>query len=142
MSKSSTNKSEYMPNPILLNAEQQEEFNKYRAKYADKSNKYILREMMRVKSQVPQEMVQKHIKNLNLMSQMEGFDPEKIQPRVDMVKRLLSINMPSQNTIQSEEPIAESQFFFGGALLLWFLALAAIWRRPYYRRPYGRYPIY
>ncbi|MCT4593237.1 MAG: hypothetical protein N4A57_03045 [Anaeromicrobium sp.] len=142
MNRASNFKFEYIPNPVLLNDEQQEEFDKFKAQYADKPNKYILREMMRVKAQVPQEMVEKHIKNLDLICEMEGFDKERIQPRVDMVKSLLRINMPSQNTIQSAEPIVDSQIFFGGALLLWFLALAAIWRYPYYRTPYYRSPYY
>ena len=114
-------------NKTLLNAEQIKELEGYQKKYANKSDQFILREIHRIKPTVPANIVNQHVKNLDHLYQMEGFVDQEQKKRISTVKKILST--PSRNP-QSN---AEAQFFCcGGGLLLWFLVLAAIWRRPYY----------
>lgn len=128
----------YAFNKGILSEEQMKEIDIYMEKYANVPERYIMREIMRVKAEVTPDILNQHVKNLDHLSQMEGFVTEDAKKRIDMVKRILVNSPASSRKIHQSNP--ESQFFFGGAsLLLWFLALTAIWRRPYYGYPGGGY---
>lgn len=133
MTQSYENDFAYVINKGILSQEQMKKIDKYAQEYQDKSEEYILNEIMKVKSQVSPSIINQHIKNLDHLSQMEGFVTEDMKYRISRVKNVL------ETPLKNPQTNPESQFFGGGALLLWFLVLAAIWRRPYYyRRPYRR----
>ncbi len=113
-------------NKTILNESQIKELEGYEKQYANKSDQFILREIYRIKPTVSANVINQHIKNLDHLYQMEGFVNQEQKKRIMAVKKILS--RPSQRA-QSN---VEGQFFVGSALLLWFLVLAAIWRRPYY----------
>lgn len=107
------------------------EFDKFMKEYGNKSDKYLFREMMRVKAEVSTEVLQKHLKNLDALSKMEGFVTDEHRRRIEMVKDVLTRETPAPRQKTESKGVAETQFFVGSSLLLWFLALAAIWRRPW-----------
>ncbi len=114
-------------NKTFLNEEQIKELEGYSKKYANKSDQFLLREIQRIKPTVPQNVINQHINNLDHLYHMDGFINRAQKQRIDMIKKILS--SPSGRG----KPDAEGQFFCcGSGLLLWFLVLAAIWRRPYY----------
>ncbi|MFZ5967441.1 MAG: hypothetical protein ACOYVK_09755 [Bacillota bacterium] len=126
----------YSFNKAVLSEDQMKEIDTYMQAYANVPDQYILRDIMRVKSQVTPDILNQHIKNLDHLSQMEGFVTEDTKERIDRVKRILTRTSGRSSKIQQSNP--ESQIFFGGAgLLLWFLLLTAIWRTPYYGYPWG-----
>jgi hypothetical protein len=68
------------------------------------------------------------VKNLDALSKMEGFVTDTHRQRIDMVKSILTAE--TRVSRPSQQSGVETQIFFGSSLLLWFLILAAIWRRP------------
>ncbi|MDF2545485.1 MAG: hypothetical protein K0R93_383 [Anaerosolibacter sp.] len=124
------NQNAYTLDLVMLPNDKLEEYNKFLEQYGNVPDKYILREMYRVKGTVSQEVLSQHIKNLDALSTMEGFVTDDHKQRIEMVKNILTaetrISRPSQ---QAE---VETQFWGGSSLLLWFLTLAAIWRRPFF----------
>lgn len=121
----------YIVNKAMLPKEQMKQIEKYSQEYLNKSDEYLMNEIMRVKAQVSPTIINKHINNLDHLSKMEGFITEDMKHRINRVKKILET--PSKNP----QTDVESQFFRGGGLLLWFLILAIIWKKPY-RRPYRR----
>lgn len=123
---------------VMLPNDKMNEFNKFMTEYGNKSDRYLLNEIARVKTEVSQELLAQHLNNLDTMAKMQGLVTDYHKRRIDMVKRAISTpTQSSQNTNRQAAPGA--QFFWAGSsLLLWFLILAAIWRRPYYR-PYPYY---
>lgn len=120
-------------NKTILDETQMKEIEGYTKEYGDKSEQYLAREIMKIKASVPSNVIDQHIKNLDHLSQMEGFITIEMKQRIDMLKRIL--NNPSGRS-QSN---VEGQFFGGSGLLLWFLLLTSIWRKPYYWNPRYRY---
>ncbi|AOT71596.1 hypothetical protein [Geosporobacter ferrireducens] len=124
----------YLLNPITMEQTHSEKFQEYMKQYEGASERQIMSEIMRVRGEVSKEVVDKHIKNLELMGQMEGFSNAEVRERIAMVKNMLIVNAPaaSSRTVETTQ-------FGGSSLLLWFLLLSAIWRRPFFRRPgFGR----
>ncbi|MFT9497485.1 hypothetical protein [Anaerosolibacter sp.] len=124
------NQNAYTLDLVMLPNDKLGEYNKFLEQYGNVPDKYILREMYRVKGEVSQEVLSQHIKNLDALSNMEGFVTDDHKQKIEMVKNILTaetrISRPSQ---QAE---VETQFWGGSSLLLWFLTLAAIWRRPFF----------
>ncbi|SET80041.1 hypothetical protein SAMN05660297_03548 [Natronincola peptidivorans] len=112
---------------IMVPSEHIGKFNDFMAQYGDRSDYEIFQEIAETKSQLSQDLLNQHIKNLDALSQMNGFVTNTNKQRIAAVKEVLS-----EGTGSSTDSIVDSQFFFGGtSLLLWFLILAAIWRRPF-----------
>lgn len=112
-----------------------EKFQEYMKQYEGASERQIMAEIMRVRGEVSQEVLNAHFKNLELMGNMEGFGNEQIRQRIAMMKNMLAANTPAA----SSRTVETAQFFGGSSLLLWFLLLTAIWRRPFFGRPgFGR----
>ncbi len=120
---------------IIWPAGEMDKFNEYQQQYGNMPDKGIYQEIMRVRSEVSQETIQQHIHNLEALAQLQGFTNDAQRQRIDYVKSLL--NAPGGQ--RGKESSTESQFFGGTSLLLWFLLLNGIWRRPI-RGPIGRYP--
>ncbi|QXM05121.1 hypothetical protein [Crassaminicella indica] len=125
----------YMFEPMLFPANQMNQFEEFMKQYGDKSEKYILDEIARIANSVPEKTIQQYIKNLDLLSQIEGFVSNEHRRKIDNVKRILLTSSYSKEQSTSAQS-------FGTSLLLWFLILVSIWRKPYYRphRPYQPYP--
>ncbi|MDR5659639.1 hypothetical protein RH915_09040 [Serpentinicella sp. ANB-PHB4] len=129
------NKGDYALDFIMIPSEHIGEFNDFMTQYGDLSDYDLFNEILVTKNEVSQSELQSHIKNLDALSQMDGFVNDFTRQRIELVKEVL--NTDSSTTPQSK---IEKQFLFGGSsLLLWFLTLAAIWRRPFrgprFRRP-------
>jgi len=134
-------KGNYTLDFIMVPSEHIDKFNEFMMQYGDKSDYEIFSEIAKVKGELSQDLLNQHISNLDSLSQMNGFITDLAHQRIAAVKEVLHYNSD-----QSEKSNVDSQFFFGGtSLLLWFLTLAAIWRRPFgggrggFRRPgFGR----
>ncbi|AOY77529.1 hypothetical protein [Clostridium formicaceticum] len=113
---------------IMVPSQHIGQFNDFMAEYGDKSDYEIFQEIAETKSQLSQDLLSLHIKNLDSLSQMNGFVTDVTEQRIAAVKEILTEGTDSSNSGSS----VDSRFFFGGtSLLLWFLILAAIWRRPF-----------
>ncbi|WZL71934.1 hypothetical protein QBE52_12560 [Clostridiaceae bacterium 35-E11] len=135
MNKNLENNFSYMLGQMFLNEEQIKEFNAFMKEYAGKSDRYIFREIARVKNEVSQEELQQHIANLDHLYNMKGFATEEVKSRIDTVKKILTSKSPAFSPRNIQQSAPKTQFFFGSSLLLWFLALVAIWRRPFFGYP-------
>lgn len=135
MNKNLENNFSYLLGQMFLNEEQIKEFDAFMKEYADKSDRYIYREIARVKNEVSEEELQQHIANLDHIYNMKGFATEEVKSRIDIVKKILTSKAPAFNPRNIQQSAPRTQFFFGTSLLLWFLALVAIWRRPFFGRP-------
>ncbi|AKL94760.1 hypothetical protein CACET_c12950 [Clostridium aceticum] len=114
---------------ILLPSQHIGEFNDFMMQYGDKSDYDIFKEIAEVKGKVSQDLLKQHTANLNALSQMNGFVTDMTQERIEVIKEILAEDTGSSNNVSN----IDSQFFFGGSsLLLWFLILAGIWRRPFW----------
>jgi hypothetical protein len=112
---------------IIWPAEEMGKFDEYHQQYGNMPDKVIFQEIMKVKSEVSQELIQKHVHNLEALAQLQGFTNDTQKQRIDYVKSIL--NAPVRQRVAESD--VESQLFFGGtSLLLWFLLLTSIWRRP------------
>ncbi|QEK12785.1 hypothetical protein FQB35_10845 [Crassaminicella thermophila] len=120
-----------MLNGFILTDEQIKQFDGFMKKYRNKPDRYIFREIAKVKNEVSEEVLQQHIKNLDLLEQMEGFVQDQNKERIKTVRKILTTNTASFNQKQQSAPA--TQFVSGASLLLWFLILVAIWPRSYYR---------
>lgn len=121
----------YVLNSSLLTTEQQEEFEKFRSEYKNRNKRQITREIMKVKSKLSQDVINKHIKNLDALAKMEGFVTDEAKANIEYIKKVLSQEArpgrgrPNPNA--SAAPPPQQQFVGGASLLLWFLILVAIW---------------
>ena len=124
----------YLLNPIVMEKTHYEKFEEYMKQYENASERQLMSEIMRVRGEVSSEVVNTHINNLELMGQMEGFADAQIQQRIAMMKNMLAANVPAAST-----GTVETAQWGGSGLLLWFLLLSSIWRRPGFGRPgFGR----
>ncbi|WP_053956485.1 hypothetical protein [Inediibacterium massiliense] len=117
-----------MMNQFVLTDEQMKEFNELMDQYGNLPDRALFREIDKAKNQVSDELLNQHVKNLELAEKMQGFVGEEHIGRIETVKRILTSPKPPQ--MKKE---VTGQYFYGGtSLLLWFLTLVAIWRRPYF----------
>lgn len=123
--------SAYTLDLVMIPNDKMQEFNKFAEQYANVPDKYIWRELSRVKGEVSNEILAQHLKNLDALSKMEGFVTNDHRQRIEMVKSILAAE--TRNPRPSQQGTVDSAQFFGGSsLLLWFLILAAIWRRRFF----------
>ncbi|SNS06403.1 hypothetical protein SAMN05446037_1003220 [Anaerovirgula multivorans] len=121
-------KGEYTLDFIMVPSQHIGQFNDFMTQYGDKSDYEIFSEIAEVKDQLSQDLLNQHIANLDALSQMNGFVTDGTKQRIAAVKEILTADAGSSNTGSN----VDSQFFFGGtSLLLWFLLLAGIFRRPF-----------
>ncbi|QEK11254.1 hypothetical protein FQB35_02090 [Crassaminicella thermophila] len=126
----------YMVSPILFPSDQMDKFEIFLQQYGDKSEKYIFEEIDKLKNQVSENVIQKYIRNLELIAQTEGFLTQEQKNKIDRIKRILTEN----NSFSMQHQNVESQSF-ATSLLLWFLILVAIWPKHSYKpRPHRPYP--
>lgn len=141
----------YIINKAVLSNDQMTQIDKYSQKYYNKSEDFIMKEIARVKSQVSPTIIKQYVNNLDHLYKMEGVFAEDTKNKINRVKSILS--NPSRNPrrypnprqpvnpVEPENPGCVEDLACGGvALLLWFLVLVAIWRKPCYRRPYRKPP--
>ncbi len=100
-------------------------FNQHMEKYGGMTDSQIYNEINAVKDQVSSEVVRQHMTNLDAIAQMQGFVDNHTRQRIARTKEILASSSGS-NASQR----VETQFFGGSSLLLWFLLLVSIWRRP------------
>lgn len=130
----------YMFNRLLYDESVLEELDKYSSQYEGKSDRELHEEIQRVQKEVPNEIKVQHMKNLELLSQMDMFSQQSYKSNVSYLKSLVEID----ESVPYSSSIPRSQYVSGSSLLLWFLLVVALYRRPYYRRGYRRrrYPYY
>lgn len=125
---------------VILPNDKIEQFNEFVKQYGNLPDKYIFREIAKVKNEISSDMLQQHVKRLDSLSKVEGFVTDYHKQRIDMVKRILASETKVSQPKSQQQAGIETQFWTGSSLLLWFLLLTAIWRRPFFRRPYFGYP--
>jgi len=147
MAEITNTKGSYALDFLMLPSEYVPKFNEFMTQYGELSDHEIFKNIIDIKSQISSNVLNQHINNLNLLSQMNGFVNETTKQRIQLVKGALAEDTGSSNS----HNVVETQFFGGTSLLLWFLILAGIWRRPFYGfrgRPgfgggfFGRRPYY
>ncbi|MDF2547456.1 MAG: hypothetical protein K0R93_2354 [Anaerosolibacter sp.] len=111
---------------LIFPAEQMEKYNEFKQQYGNLSERQIYREIARLKNEVSQEVLDKHIKNLDAISNMEGFITEDQKGKIEQVKSFIGYQNTSR-TKGSQNSRVETEFVSGTSLLLWFLILVAIW---------------
>jgi hypothetical protein len=111
---------------LIFPADQMEQYNEFKKQYGNMPERQIYREIGRLKNQVSQEVLDQHIKNLDAVSNMEGFITEGQKGKIAQVKSLLGYNNASRAR-GSQDSRVETEYVSGTSLLLWFLILVAIW---------------
>lgn len=133
-----------MFNQIFYDDKMMEQFDTFAEQYKDISDEELYSEIDRVQSELSEEVKQKHLNNLGLLAQMEGFVPNETVQSIERAKKLIKVNTSSSRSRPLSEREIRRQFVGGASLLLWFLLLVVIWRgrRPFYGRPFRGYPYY
>ena len=131
---SSSNDVANIINKMILSEDLTKNYEEFQKKYSDKSNDYLLQEIDKVKDEVSQEIRLQHIKNLEQLSQMEGFVTDEVRQKIAVVKEVLNVEDMSSNV----NPNPSNQFFSGSSLLLWFLLVTVLFRPGFFRRPFRR----
>ncbi|MTI67354.1 MAG: hypothetical protein FH753_12265 [Firmicutes bacterium] len=126
----------YMFNKLLYDDSVLEKLDKYSKDYENKSNREILSYIEKLQADVSNDIKLQHIKNLELLSKMEGFTEENAIVNIKYLKRLLKVN----ENVSNHTRLNRNQYVSGSSLLLWFLLVTLIYRRPFgRRRPFRRY---
>ena len=136
MKKQATN---YPPGMVIFPNDQMEKYKEYMEKTKGMSQKQVLSELMKAKAAIPKETLDKHVKNLDALSQTEGFFSEQHRARIPRVKQMLLSGNVATNPGSSKESDVEGQFWGIGSSWLWWLILASIWGGGYWGGYYG-YP--
>ena len=122
-------------NEMALTEDDLTKIEQYQEIYADKPENYLLREIIETKNMVSENVLKQHINNLNLMSQMEGFVSREQKNKIEYLKNLLESDTTVYRRRGRRMPdVQEQSFVSGSSLLLWFLLLSVIWRRPFIYR--------
>ncbi|MBB6218123.1 hypothetical protein HNQ80_004263 [Anaerosolibacter carboniphilus] len=111
---------------LIFPADQMGKYNEFKKQYGNLSERQIYREITRLKNEVSQDVLDKHIKNLDAISKLEGFITADQKSRIEQVKSLLGYKNASRAN-GSQNLRVETEFVSGTSLLLWFLILVAIW---------------
>lgn len=130
----------YMFNNVFYDENTMTQFEAFNEEYANKTDAELYEAIEKAQGDVDVEIKKKHIKNLELMGQMEGFIDDTTVKNINDIKQLIKIDeVPSETRRYSGRRI-ESQFFSSASLLLWFLLVAVLFRGRRFRRPFGRFP--
>lgn len=139
MPKTSENNFGYMFNNVFYDENILNQLEAFNEEYADKTDAELYAAIEEAQANVDNEVKKKHIKNLELMAQMEGFVSENTVRNINNVKQLIKIDETSTKSRRYSRRRIDSQFFAAGSLLLWFLLVAVLFRGSRFRGPYG-YP--
>ncbi|WP_026475717.1 hypothetical protein [Alkaliphilus transvaalensis] len=112
---------------LMIPSEHIAEFNNFMSQYGNLDDYDLYRQILNTKSKLSPNLINQHIRNLDALAQMEGLVNPSAKRKIPLVKELLNADIDSIG-----ESNVETQFWGGSSLLLWFLLLAAIWRRPFY----------
>lgn len=134
MAQLKTSNGKYSFDYVIFPSEHSDQFNEFMDKYGGLSDSEIYGLMMKTKNKLSNDIVQKHIANLDALSNMNGFVTDSTRQRIALAKQALTSKSGSPNKSNS----VETQFFGGSSLLLWFLLLTSIYRRPFAGPYYGR----
>lgn len=124
----------YMFNRVLYDDSVLDELETYSKKYENTSDRELIYEIEKVQKEVPNEVKLQHIKNLELLSQMDTFSQQNSSDSVSYLKDLIQVN----ENVSNSPRLSRGQYVSGASLLLWFLLVAALYRRPFGRRGFGR----
>jgi len=124
----------YMFNRLFYDEPVLNKLEEYSKQYENKSEREIYSEIQRVQKEVPNEVKVQHLKNLELLSQMDMFSQQSHKSNVSYLRDLVEIDENDYNSSH----LSRSQYVTGSSLLLWFLLVTSLYRRPYYRRGFGR----
>lgn len=127
----------YLFHEIALSKEDIAQLEEYHKEYANKSETHILRKIIEIKNTLSKEVLQQHKKNLNLLTQTEGFLSEDQKKKIQYLIHLLDSDIALRRRKGVEFSGEKEQSFKGkNSLLLWFLLLSIIWRKPSFRYPF------
>jgi hypothetical protein len=128
----------YMFNRILYDDYVLDELEKHSKKYENISDRDLIYEIERVQKEVPNEVKLHHMKNLEALTQMNTFSQQSSSDNLPYLKDLIKVD----ENVPSSSRLSRSQYVSGSSLLLWFLLVVALYRRPFGRRGFGRRKYY
>lgn len=125
----------YILNGVIFGEEGLDKFDEFLKIYGDKSDEYLYEEIKKIQAEVPTEVKRMHLKNLEHLTQMEGFITDEIKEKIQKIRKLLQIDNASTPPRRRRYNV-QFYFFNGSSLLLWFLILVVLFRRRPFRRPF------
>lgn len=132
-----------MFNRIFYDEETSKQLEKYADEYRDKSDDEIYQEIERVQVDVPNDVKQRHIQNLESLAKMEGLIGRDAVKTIDKLKGMIKIDEEASSTRNRyrgryRARSIEAQFVTGASLLLWFLLVVILFRccRPFFGGPF------
>lgn len=132
------NNMNYLLNRMIIGEESVDRYDEFLNEYGQKSDEELYQEISKVQADVSNEAKKIHVRNLERLSRMEGFVDDDVRRRVEKVKGLIKIEESGSRRYSR----GSAQYFYGTSLLLWFLLVTALFRKPYYRYGYRRRPYY
>lgn len=123
----------HLLNRMILGEESVDKYDEFLKQYGEKSDEELFDEINKLQSEVPDDIKKIHLRNLDRLSRMEGFVDSKVRERIDYIRETIKIEESSDRRYSRNV-----QYFGGSSLLLWFLLVTALFRRPIYRRGYRR----
>ena len=138
MPKASQNNFAYMFNNIFYDDNTMKQFDKFAEEYANKTDAELYEAIEKAQAEVDMETKKKHIRNLELLAQVEGFVDDATVNNINNIKSLIKIDEASSNVKRYRGRRIEPQFFGASSLLLWFLLVVVLFRGSRFRRPFGR----
>lgn len=120
----------HLLNRIIIGEESVKKYDDFLKKYGNRSDEYIYEEISKVQADVPEDIKRIHVRNLDHLSNMEGFIDGETRSKINKIKELVKYDESSRNSRR-----INTEYYFGGSsLLLWFLLVTVLFRRSYYRR--------
>lgn len=140
MPKASENSFGYIFNNIFYDEDTMIQFDEFAKEYESKTDAQLYEAIEKTQAEVDIEIKKKHIKNLELIGQMEGFIDETTTRSINEIKKLIKVEETSSRArgySRYNRRRVEAQFFSSSSLLLWFLLVTVLFRGSRFRRPFG-----
>ena len=140
MPKTSENNFGYMFSNVFYDEDTMSQLDGFSKEYESKTDAQLYEAIEKTQAEVDIEIKKKHVKNLELMAQMEGFIDDTTTRSINDIKKLIEIEETSSSArgySRYNSRRIEAQFFSSSSLLLWFLLVTVLYRGSRFRRPFG-----
>ncbi|WP_425447671.1 hypothetical protein [Dethiothermospora halolimnae] len=112
-------------NKSLLEDEQLKKVDKLKKEYNNKPDRYLYREIVKLRDNMDLELRKQHYNNLVQLEKMEGFVDDNIRRKINRLKGLLEVNEKSSNS----KAESDGNYFSESSLLLWHLSTTFLFRK-------------
>ncbi|MBS4534621.1 hypothetical protein GOQ29_03225 [Clostridium sp. D2Q-14] len=124
----------HLLNRMILGEESVDKYDEFLKEYGQKSDEELFVEIDKIQKEVPDGIKSIHLRNLDRLARMEGFVDSDTIDKIDYVKKIIKVEESSNRRYSG----VNVQYFGGTSLLLWFLLLTVLFRRPRFRRGHRR----